>query len=250
MNATEASSIAFAVVFAGALLGIFLRGVLPPHHLSAGSKDIVRLGMGLVATMAALVLGLLVASAKEFYDSQTSEVIQLSANVVFLDRELAHYGPESREAREFLRNILIRIRDRVWPADAARGLGLEPVSVNETIYAKIQQLSPKNEAQRRLQTQALKMAAKLLQARWLMYEQSTSPIPLPMLMILVLWLTIIFVSFGLFAPRNGTVLATLFVSALSVSCAIFLILEMYKPFQGLIRISGAPLDAALAHLGK
>ena len=164
---------------------MFLRGVLPPHHFSAGSKDIVRLGMGLVATMAALVLGLLVASAKEFYDSQTSEVIQLSANVVFLDRELAHYGPESREAREFLRNILIRIRDRVWPADAARGLGLEPVSVNETIYAKIQQLSPKNEAQRRLQTQALKMAAKLLQSRWLMYEQSTSPIPLPMLMILV-----------------------------------------------------------------
>ena len=142
--------------------------------------------MGLVATMAALVLGLLVASAKEFYDSQTSEVIQISANVIFLDRELAHYGPESREAREFLRrhahpHSRSRLADRCSPEAS----GLEPVSVNETIYAKIQQLSPKNDAQRRLQTQALKMAASLLQSRWLMYEQSTSPIPLPMLMILV-----------------------------------------------------------------
>jgi hypothetical protein len=229
---------------------MFLRPTLPPHHLRAGSKDIIRLGMGLIATMAALVLGLLVASAKEFYDSQSNEVTQLSANVVFLDRELAHYGPESKEARDMLRNTLAQIRDRVWRSGGPRGFDLVPVSVNETIYAKIQQLTPKNDAQRALQSQMLTMAAGLLQTRWLMYEQSTSPIPLPMLMILVLWLTIIFVSFGLFAPRNATVLVTLFVSALSVSCAIFLILEMYKPFYGVIRISGAPLDAALQHLGK
>ncbi len=250
MGATQASSIVFAFVFGGALLGMFLRPVLPPHHLRAGSKDIIRLGMGLIATMAALVLGLLVASAKEFYDSQTNEVTQLSANVVFLDRVLAHYGPESKEARDQLRDTLIRVRDRVWPADGSKGSAMEPVSVHETIYAKVQQLTPRNEAQRTLQNQALTMAASLLQSRWLMYEQSTSPIPFPMLMILVLWLTIIFVSFGLFAPRNVTVLVTLFVSALSVSCAIFLILEMYKPFRGIIRISGAPLTAALAHLGK
>jgi hypothetical protein len=250
MGATEASSIVFAFVFGGAMLGMFLRPVLPPHHLRAGSKDIIRLGMGLIATMAALVLGLLVASAKEFYDSQSNEVTQIAANVIFLDRELAHYGPESQEARDQLRRVLIRIRNRVWPTDGSRPAGLEPVSVNETIYSKIQQLKPKDDAQRTLQNRALTMAASLLQSRWLMYEQSTSPIPFPMLMILVLWLTIIFVSFGLFAPRNVTVLVTLFVSALSVSCAIFLILEMYKPFQGIIRISGAPLTAALAHLGK
>jgi hypothetical protein len=250
MSATTASLITFVIVFGGALLGMLLRPVLPPHHLRAGSKDIIRLGMGLIATMAALVLGLLVASAKEFYDSQSNEVTQLSANVVFLDRELAHYGPESNEARDTLRNALVQIRDRVGRAGGSRELGIVPISVNETIYAKIQQLKPENDAQRALQSQMLTLSASLLQARWLMYEQSTSPIPLPMLMILVLWLTIIFISFGLFAPRNVTVLVTLFVSALSVSCAIFLILEMYKPFYGVIHVSGAPLNAALEHLGK
>ena len=83
-----------------------------------------------------------------------------------------------------------------------------------------------------------------------MYEQSASSVPLPLLVVLVLWLTIIFISFGLFAARNATVIASLFVSALSVSCAILLILEMYKPFEGLIQISSAPLRAALAHLGQ
>ena len=250
MGATEASFIVFAFVFAGALLGMFLRAVLPPHHLSAGSKDIVRLGMGLVATMAALVLGLLVASAKEFYDSQSNEVTQIVRQRRLPRSRTCPLRTGIQEARDQLRRMLIRIRDRVWPTDGSPPAGLEPVSVNETIYAKIQQLTPKNDAQRTLQAQALTMAASLLQSRWLMYEQSTSPIPLPMLMILVLWLTIIFVSFGLFAPRNVTVMATLFVSALSVSCAIFLILEMYKPFRGLIRISGAPLMRRWHTLGK
>ena len=250
MSSVAIGLIVFACVFGGALLGIFLRGVLPPHHLSAGSKDIVRLGMGLVGTMAALVLGLLVASAKNSYDAQSSELTELSANVVFLDRLLAHYGPEARGARDQLREAVGRTVARVWPKDRSARSGLEPVAANEGVVESIQQLSPKDDAQRGIQKHALRVADLLLRTRWLMYEQGAGPVPLPMLVVLILWLTIIFVSFGLFAPRNGTVIASLCVAALSVSCAILLILEMYRPFEGIIQISSAPLYTALAHLGR
>jgi hypothetical protein len=249
MSSIAVSLIAFASVFGGALLGVFLRSAIPPRHLSAECKDIVRLGMGLVGTMAALILGLLVASAKASYDAQSNELTQASANVISLDRVLAHYGPEAKEAREMLRRSVARVIERVWPKDRSRA-ALEPIAGAESLYDVIQQLSPKDASQRALQADALSIAGGLSQTRWLMYEQSAGSIPFPMLVILVLWLTIIFISFGLFAPRNATVLASLFVSALSVSCAILLILEMYKPFEGLIQVSSAPLYAALAHLGR
>ena len=250
MSSLAVSLIGFASVFGGALLGMFLRRVLPPHHLSAGSKDIVRLGMGLVGTMAALVLGLLVASAKSSYDSQSNELTRLSANVVYLDRLLAHYGPEARGARDQLREAVVRTVARVWPKDRSAPSGLEPAAANEGVFETIQQLSPKDDMQRKIQKQALKVADRLLRTRWLMYDQGAGPVPLPMLVVLILWLTIIFVSFGLFAPHNGTVVASLCVAALSVSCAILLILEMYRPFEGIIQISSAPLYTALAHLGR
>jgi hypothetical protein len=250
MSSLAISLIVFACVFAGAMIGVFLRTALPPHHLKKSTKDIVRLGTGLVGTMAALVLGLLVASAKSSYDVQSSELTQLSANVVYLDRVLAHYGPEAYPSRDVLRRMVIRIGERVWPKDGSAPSGIEPAYGNESVYDQIQQLSPKDDAQRAIQAQALSIASGLLQTRWLMYEQSASPIPLTVLIVLVWWLTIIFISFGLFAPRNGTVIASLFVSALSVSSAILLMLEMYKPFKGLIQISSAPLYTALAHLGQ
>jgi hypothetical protein len=251
MSSITVSLGVFACVFGGALFGVLLRSALPPQHLSADSKDIVRLGMGLVGTLAALVLGLLVASAKGSFDTQSNEVTELSANVALLDRILAHYGPEATEARNLLRRAAVRIDDRMWPNDHSGPSGLAPGSATaESVYDKIQQLLPKDNAQRSLQVQAMSIANSLLQTRWLMYEQNASSVPLPLLVVLVLWLTIIFVSFGLFAPRNATVVASLFVSALSVSCAILLILEMYRPFEGLIQISGAPLRAALAHLGQ
>jgi hypothetical protein len=250
MSSIAVSLIVFAIVFGGALLGFLLRSALPPQHLRKDSKDIVRLGIGLVGTMAALVLGLLVASAKSSYDAQSNELTQVSANIIELDRVLAHYGPEAKEARGQLRSSVVRTVERIWPKDHSRPSALEPSFGAESLYGRIQQLSPKDNLQRSMQVEALSIASGISQTRWLMYEQGAGSVPLPMLVILVLWLTIIFISFGLFAPRNTTVIASLFVSALSVSWAILLILEMYRPFEGLIQISGAPLYAALAHLGQ
>ncbi len=246
MRSIGVSSIVFVCIFGAGLLGMLLRSALPDHHLTGDSKDAVKVGMGLVGTMAALVLGLLVASAKGTYDTQGAALTQLAANVAVLDRILSHYGPETRETRDFLRRGVAGFIDSVWAKTATSSAP----GGNEIVYEKIQELSPKDDRQRALQAQALSIAMTLFQTRWLMYEQGITSVSMPLLVVLVLWLSLILGSFGLFAPVNGTVMTSLCVCALSISAAIFLILEMYSPFSGMIRLSSAPLQAALAHLGQ
>jgi hypothetical protein len=251
VNSMSIGLIVLGCVFGGALIGMYLRLILPEHHLSSDSKDVIKLAMALTATMSALVLALLIASAKSSYDAQRSELTQLSANVILLDRVLAHYGPETKAARDLLRRYVTRALDQIWPENTSRPVDMEPpAALSEKFYDQVQELSPQNEVQRSLQAQALKMSFDLGQTRWLLVEQGSRSIPMAFLVLLVFWVTIIFVSFGLFAPPNATVVATLFVCAISVSGAIFLILELDRPFGGLIQISGAPLRNAIAHLGK
>jgi hypothetical protein len=251
MNSIAIGFIVFACCFGGALFGMFLSTRLPQQHLSAESKNIVNLGMGLVGTMTALVLGLLVASAKSYYDNQSTELTEMSANIVLLDRVLAHYGPETQEVRDLLHGAAARMLTLLWPQDSQQNPQMAPRAAGgEVIFDKIQELSPKNDAQHSLQAQALSMAIDLGKTRWLMFEQGSSSISTPLLAMLVFWLATIFSSFGLFAPRNATVMVSLFLCALTVGTAIFLILEMYSPFQGLIQISSAPVRSALAQLGK
>jgi hypothetical protein len=251
VNSLTVSIIIFVIIFGGALLGMLLRTALPPHHLRDESRDVVKLGIGLVGTMSALVLGLLVSSAKSSYDAQSTELTQMSANVIFLDRVLAHYGAETQKQRELLRKAVVGIHDQMWSEDSIGPSGLDPTAIGaEGLYEEIQNLSPRDDLQRSLRSQALSMAVTFGQMRWLMYEQGATSVSKPLLIVMVFWLAITFSIWGLLAPPNGTLLAALFVSALSVSGAIFLILEMYTPYQGLIRISDAPLRAALAHLGR
>lgn len=242
--------IVLACVFGGALLGVVLRLILPERHLSSDSKDVIKLAMGLTATMAALVLALLIAAAKSSYDAQRNEVTQLAANLVLLDRVLAHYGPETKVARDMLSRTAAGMVVRIWSEDPSQAAQGSPAAGGEAFYDKIQELSPQNEVQRSLQAQALKMSIDLGQTRLLLFEQSGRSVPMPFLVLLVFWVTIIYASFGLFAPPNATVIATLFLCALSVSGAIFLILELDRPFGGLVQISSAPLRNAVAQLSK
>jgi hypothetical protein len=251
MSSLEISSITFGCVFGGALLGLAIRRLLPKDHLSGDTKDAVKVGMGLVATMAALVLGLLVASAKSSYDQQRNEMTEMSSKIVLLDRVLAHYGPETKEERNLLRNAATRILDQTWPKDNVGDSQLEPPAAGgEVLYDKLQALTPKDETQRSLKAQALAIGMGIGQTRWLMYDQTVEPVSAPLLIILILWLTTIFISFGLLAPANLTVAASYFAAALAVSSAILLILEMYSPYTGLLHISSATLRAAVAQLGR
>jgi hypothetical protein len=249
MSSMAIGSITFACVFGGALLGMALRAILPQHHLSADSKDAVKVGMGLVATMAALVLGLLVASAKASYDQQRTELTDMSSKIVTLDRILAHYGPETKEMRDLLRVDVTHILDQLW-IEGGHSQVAPMTSGGEILYDKIQALAPKDDAQHTLKAQALAIAMIIGQTRWLMYEQTIESVSIPLLVVLVLWLTTLFISFGLFAPANATVTISFFAAALAVSSAILLILEMYTPYAGMIHISQAPLRAALAQLGR
>ena len=251
MSALATGVAVFGCVFGGALLGLGLRSLVPDHHRSADSKDVVRLGMGLLATMAALVLSLLIASAKSSYDTQSNGLAQLAGNVTFLDRVLAHYGPEAGEARDLLRRSVAAVLDQLSSGSGAASSDLNPAATGpEGLYEKIQALSPQNDMQRALRGDALHILLDIGRTRALLLAQAGSSIPWPFLGILVFWVTAIFVSFGFFAPSNATVVATLFVCAVSVSAAIFLILELDEPFQGLLRISDAPLRSALAGLGR
>jgi hypothetical protein len=250
MSSLEVRFITLAIVFGGALLGIGLRAVLPQSELSGESREVVKLGVGLIATMAALVLGLLIASAKSSFDTQNAELTEMSSKVILLDRILSHYGPDAKEARDVLRNSVVGALDSLSSKDASISSQFGSSSSGEVLYDKVQGLSPKDDAQRAIQAQALNILVGLGQTRWLVAAQRGNSVSVPMLVVLVAWLTIIFISFGLFAPRNVTVVVSLLVSALSVSGAIFLILEMYSPYAGLIHVSGAPLRAALAHLGQ
>jgi hypothetical protein len=204
--------------------------------------------------MTALVLGLLVASAKSSFDTQRNGLAQLSGNVIVLDRALAHYGTESKEVRDLLRASVADMLERTWPEENAERASTGEKSATEGkyegVYEKIQELAPQNDAQRTFQAQALKTAMDIGQARWLLFAQKGSSIPTPFLVVMVAWLTLILASFGMFAPPNTTVIITLLVCALAVSSAIFLILELDRPFDGMLRISSAPVRNALAQLGR
>jgi hypothetical protein len=251
MSALGFSGIMFAFLFGGAIFGMWLRSTLPDHHLVPDSRDAIRVGMGFVGTMVALVLGLLVASAKSSYDTQENEITEMSADIVLLDRVLAHYGPETAETRAMLRGTASAFLARMWSADSAGPGGVPvPAASGEQLFDQLHSLTPKDERQRNLYERSADLMMSVARTRWLMFEQRVSRVSMPLVILVVVWLTIIFTSFGLFAPRNLIVLTSFFVSAISVSSAMFLILEMYSPFAGLIQISSAPLRAAIEHLGK
>ncbi len=252
MSSLAIGGIVLACVFGGALLGMLLGAILPKHHLSADSKDVIKVAMAMIATLAALVVGLLIASAKGSFETKDSELKRQAAHAILLDRTMAEYGPEAREARDVLRQIVtMRLRQiskggSAEDARSAIGLG----SGIEAVQRKLLGLSPQNDAQRWLKSTALQMSGEIAEARWLLLEQTGSSIQWPFMTILVFWLALIFTSFGLFAPRNGIALTALFAGALSVAGAIYLIVEMDEPHSGLMKISDSPLRTALDQLGR
>ena len=251
-GAVAISFVALAAILLGTLLGALLRCSLPSHHLSDDLKDVVRLGAALLATISALVISLLISSAKLSYDTQVSRVRQLASSVILLDQALARYGPETNQAREYLRRAVDELVERIWDQSASKSKTATPYAptvVAELAFEKISELSPRNDAQQFLKNRAMQIFLELAQSRFMQFvEGRIDPIPLPFLIILLFWLTIIFASFSLFSRLNPINIAALLVFAISASGAVFLILELSQPFAGLMKISSAPLLHALAPL--
>ena len=251
LTAATIGLITFACTFGSAVGAAYLRDALPPTHLSKESQDVVRLGMGLVATMTALLLGLVTATARSSFDGHDANIRTSAVNILALDRDLARYGPETRPTRELLRRALAFRVENTWPENGAnKGFGT-PLSTTavEDIENQIIQLSPQTEAQRWFKGNALKRTDEVLKTRWRTLEGGGA-IPGTFLAVVIFWLTVTFGSFGVFAPRNATVVSVLFIAALSVAAAVFLLVELDGPFDGLIKVSGDPLRFALANLGR
>ena len=240
----------FGSLVCAVLLGLRLRKVSEPH-LNADTRDTVKLALGLIATMVALLLGLLVSSAKNDYDGARSEVGQMVAKAVLLDRVLALYGPQAAAARVELHAVVEQWAHHLWPEEHRTAKETIPDSqVGELLYRAVQELSPTDDEQRGAKAQALSLMMQIGELRVLLLEQCTTTISTPLLVIVVDWLVVIFVGFGLLAPSNTTATVALLVSALAVSGAVFLILELSRPFSGVMQISPAPATAALKRLGK
>jgi hypothetical protein len=245
------SAIAFVLVLGGALLGMYSRRITSADHLRDDVKDVVRLSTGLIGTIAALVLGLLIASAKNSYDARTTQFKQITANVILLDLLLEQYGLDAQNLRGLLRIGVPIIVERITnEGRSGKSAPFETTSEAQRFVARIQELKSNTEAQHALQVRIVNAAIQLAQSRLALFTQTHDSIPAPFLTILIFWLTIIFASFGLFVRPVPVVIITFVVGALSVSGALFLILEMDQPFAGLFQIPTDTLSNALAPLAN
>lgn len=243
--------LAFGLALAGILLGSVMQRMLPKGQLSPDSKEVVKLSLGIVATLAALVLGLLVASAKTTYSAREGEINQITAYVILLDNLLAKYGEGAQAARASLRKAIPPMVDHIWREAQSVLVQSAPFKASaegEAFYQQVQELQPTNDMQRGLKQRIIEVALDLAKARLLLFSHLGSSIPFPFLAVLLLWMTILFAGFSLMAPPNTITLASLIVCALSVSAAIFLILGLDQPFSGLMAIESESLMNALPPL--
>ncbi|MBD8472907.1 hypothetical protein IFT98_03210 [Pseudomonas sp. CFBP 8770] len=243
----------FLCVFGSALIGLYLRHKLPEHHLGDDSVSVVKLATGLIATLAALVLSLLISSAKATYDTTASEVIHNAAMVIHLDRDLARYGPQTNAVRTLLKHNYAQAVDILESGESATLSllgGPQAIARSETLQAAIEALTPANPSQQNAKAQSLQLVDQIFAARWLVLLQVQGSIPMPLLMVLVAWLSTIFGCFGLFAKANGTVMVALLMCALSVAAAVFMIEEMSRPLDGLVKVSVAPMRNTLERMGQ
>jgi hypothetical protein len=247
------AGIVFLCTFGSGLAGLYLHERVPQHHREGDSKDVVKLVMGLMATLSALVLGLLISSAHRAYEAQQAEVQQIAVHLFQLDRALARLGPDARRTRDLLRRIVKAEVDRAAETGGIQRAIETPIEAQRAatlMFEHIVAVKPADEAQRFVQARALELLGSLGDTRLLLAEQARTAISWPFLVVLVFWLAMLFVGFGLFARRNATLVAALLLGALSVSGAVFLILEMNRPDTGMMQVSIDPIRYVLIRMDQ
>jgi hypothetical protein len=235
------------MVFASAMVGILIRRKLPENHLSDETKSLVTLSMGVVGTLTALVLSLLIATASSTFNTRNQEITVIGAKVIQLDRLLRRYGPEADDVRDLLRRYTaMRLQD-LFPAGGATPVLEDPrtLALFEELEDRLARMEGNSAHKRWLLSQALALTTDLTEVRWLLVGQNVLGIPAPVLLVVLFWLCLLFMSFGVFAPSNATVTVVLFLCAVAVAGAIQTILDLSRPFEGVVRVSVEPLRHAL-----
>jgi uncharacterized membrane protein SirB2 len=251
MSSLAITAVVLVCVLAGSLLGMWLGCRLPEHHRSAESRDAVKLATGMLSVLAALVLGLLIASVKNSFDTTDTQIRQFAATLILLNQTLADYGPQTAEPRAMLRHYAALALADNWPEDKAAPIQMEDVEAGKllnNVRAAVLQLPGGSPRRDSLRADAVSLIEDPMKTRWLLIERAESSIQPLFLEILIAWITLIFISFGYTAPRNATVATSFFLSAAALAACIFLIVEMDTPFEGLITVSSMPMHNALAHM--
>ena len=253
MTSIEWGLVSAACITSGAVIGLKIGAMLPRDHVTSDSKDTLKIASGMIATLVALVLGLLVASAKNSFDTVNAESVASGSKMIFLDHLLARYGSDAKPAREVLRKSLAEGIARMWPEEGSGMSGTEALEKghgSEQVQDILDNLVPTTDVQRQVLAQARQVNSDLQLSRSLAIEQQQTTLPTTFLIVLLCWLTMLFISIGLFAPRNITVFLSLMFCAISFSTAIFLIVELSRPLDGIMKISSAPMRKVLQHLGE
>lgn len=251
MQAWLVATLVFVALLGGALFGMRSARWLKSHHLSKETQEAVKLGVGMVAAMASLILGLMTASVKGNFDTTGKDIQQYATYLTTLDASLRHYGPEAEPARKVLLAYTLHAVAETWPGTP----GVPAVVSSTTSEQMLQEvgheiriLVPANAEQTDLRAEALDRFKSLAALRWTIIAESVTEVPSVFVLVLIVWLTLIFVSFGLFSPVNLVALTAFPLCALSLAGAIFLILEMSAPFDGVIMVGPSALQQSLAHM--
>jgi hypothetical protein len=240
----------FGLIFVSIGGGLFLRYKLPDSHLSGDSKEVIRLATALIGTMAAVVVALLFASTRSTYEATNSQVARLTAGVVELDQLLKEYGgAESLVLRRALRSDVGSMVSAIWREDApVSGELLRPVTQEETVLYKLRQLEPKTPVQTSIKARALVVSNDIEQTRLTLLSQPPDSLSRPFIAVLVLWLCFIFASFSMSSKANATLVTVLLICGFTAATAIYLILELGQPFDGLLQLSNKALRHVLPPL--
>jgi hypothetical protein len=255
------AAIAFGCTVVGYLVGLLIQRYLPEDHLSGDSKESVKQGLGMLATLSALVLGLLVATTKGTYDAQSAAVKDLASSAMLLDRILERYGKETKETKKIKeikdiraiikKGALVMVK-QLWPSEGegVQASEAELRMAGDVLFDKVSDLKPNGEAQTMLKARALELIIGIGQTRQKLLAQRASSIPLVLLVVLIVWMSLLFGCYGLLAARNWTSHIIMAICMLSLASSLLLVLELDRPFDGLIRVPSTPLTEAHSRLGE
>ena len=241
--------VSFAAIFGGVLIGRYVARRLPGHHLSSETQSVVTVSVAVIGTLSALVLGLMITSANSSFSARADEVRELSLQLIRMERNLRRYGPEADDARAKLREWATAKTRQLFPEKGQPSPSSETTIVMfEKVQDAVLALTPHDERQKYLRTLCVNLSSTLIQARWSLEQRRGHTIPAPFLILLIFWLSIVFASFGLFAPANPTALVALFLCSVAVSGGIILIGELDNPLSGFIRLPSDSMHNALVEI--
>ena len=248
MSSWTVMGITFASIFSCALVGFLLHLMVHEHHRSSATQDVVKLTAGIVVTMTALVLGLLIASTKQNFDAKAADVRTFVVNITLMERSMRHYVPSLLPERQILANFAQTMLDRLWAVDPSRFTGSDALAALDKVRDRVRNIDPKSGAQRFQQARVMALSDTLMLTSNELLETTDSSLPAPLLVVVVIWLSVIFLGFGLFAPFNALSSGALAAGAAAVSMSMFLIVEMSTPFNGSITIPRQQMERALAEI--